>query len=62
MTPTGQTELEARAGAMLMEVLRRTHLSPPDALSTVVAEEARRIGVAALVLYLRSLPAGAPPR
>ena len=38
-------ELDARAGRMLQEGLRRTHLSAPHELSTVVAEEARRVGV-----------------
>jgi hypothetical protein len=40
---------------MLMEVLRRTHLSPPHALPAIVAEEARRLGVSALVLYVVDL-------
>ena len=44
--------LTARAGTMFMEMLRRTHLCPPAEVSTIVAEEARRIGADAVVLYL----------
>jgi hypothetical protein len=47
-----RTDLDARAGLMLQEVLRRTHLSAPAQLATVLAEEARALGVASLVLYL----------
>lgn len=47
-----EEEVIARTGTMLLEVLRRTHLSPAHDLSTVVAEEARRIGASSLVLYL----------
>jgi hypothetical protein len=47
-----EQELAASAGAMLMEVLRRTHLSAAHDLSTVVAEEARAIGVSNVVMYL----------
>jgi serine/threonine protein phosphatase PrpC len=47
-----EDELAGRAGTMFMEVLRRTHLSTASDLSTVVAEEARRIGIDAAVLYL----------
>ena len=46
------TELDARAGRMLQEVLRRTHLSAPAQVGTVLAEEARALGVDSLVLYL----------
>ena len=45
-------ELDARAGRMLHEVLRRTHLSPPSELGRLLAEEARAIGVESLVVYL----------
>jgi len=45
-------ELAACVGTMFTEVLRRTHLSAAHDLSTVVAEEARAIGVDRLVLYL----------
>jgi hypothetical protein len=37
---------------MLLEVLRRTHLSAPDELARVCAEAARAIGVQALVVYV----------
>ncbi|HWT95181.1 MAG TPA: PP2C family protein-serine/threonine phosphatase [Solirubrobacteraceae bacterium] len=47
--------LAAESGTMLMEVLRRTHLSPPHELPEILAAEARRIGVSALVLYLVDL-------
>ena len=46
------TELDARAGRMFNEVLRRTHLSAPAQLAAVVAEEARAVGIDSLVLYL----------
>jgi len=46
------TSLDARVGAMFQEVLRRTHLSPPTELGPVLAEEARRIGVTSLVVYV----------
>ena len=46
------TELDARVGVMFQEVLRRTHLSAPEDLGRVVAEEARRIGVDSLVVYV----------
>src|SRR5687768_12101110 len=52
MTDLTATELNARAGSMLQEVLRRTHLSAAPALATVVAEEARALGADALVLYI----------
>ncbi len=52
MTDPTATELNARAGSMLQEVLRRTHLSAAPALATVVAEEARALGADALVLYI----------
>ena len=45
-------EPDQRASRMLQEVLRRTHLSAPDELATVIAEEARALGVDSLVLYL----------
>jgi hypothetical protein len=47
-----EDELAGRVGTMFMEVLRRTHLSAPADLSTLLAEEGRRIGIDALVLYL----------
>ncbi len=46
------SELDARAGRMLLEVLRRTHLSAPADLGTVLADQAQDMGVATLVLYL----------
>jgi hypothetical protein len=46
------TDIDARSGRMLQEVLRRTHLSAPSQLVAVMAEEARRIGVDSLVVYL----------
>ncbi len=52
MSDLSDIELDARAGAMLQEVLRRTHLSGAADLATVVAEEARTIGADALVLYI----------
>ena len=50
-----EAELHERAGRMLLELLRRTHLSAAHDLSTVVAEESRAIGVDQLVLYLVDL-------
>jgi hypothetical protein len=47
-----ENELAGHAGTMFMEVLRRTHLSTAADLSTLLAEEARRIGIDVLVLYL----------
>jgi serine phosphatase RsbU (regulator of sigma subunit) len=49
-----RTPAETRrvAGEMLLEVLRRMHLSTAPELATVFAEEARRIGVDPLALYL----------
>jgi hypothetical protein len=46
------TDLDARVGVMFQEVLRRTHLSAPEDFGRVLAEEARRIGVASLVVYV----------
>src|SRR5689334_7209539 len=46
------TDLDARVGEMFQEVLRRTHLSAPEDLVRVFAEEARRIGVEALAVYV----------
>ena len=37
---------------MFQEVLRRAHLSAPEDLGRVIAEEARRIGVDSLVIYV----------
>jgi serine/threonine protein phosphatase PrpC len=50
-----EAALEQLAGAMLQEVLRRTHLSSAPDVATVVAEEARTIGVEPLVLYVLDL-------
>src|SRR4051794_30769540 len=44
--------LDERVGQMFLEVLRRTHLSAPDQLAGILAEEARRVGVGSLVVYL----------
>jgi serine phosphatase RsbU (regulator of sigma subunit) len=46
------TQISAHAATMLQEVLRRSHLSPASELCAVVAEEARGIGVDALMLYV----------
>jgi hypothetical protein len=46
------TEISPSALSMLEALLRRTHLSAPDELATIVAEEARAIGVERLVLHL----------
>ena len=46
------SELNARAGLMFQELLRRTHLSAARDVAGIVAEEARIIGVANLVVYL----------
>src|SRR5215207_8929019 len=48
----GDAEIERRAGVLLQEVLRRAHLGAASDIATVVAEEARTIGVDPLVLYL----------
>src|SRR3712207_3356999 len=45
-------DLDQAAAAMLQELLRRTHLSAPDALATAVAEEARAIGARDVVMYV----------
>ena len=60
------TELDARVGRTLQEVLRRTHLSAPADLGTIFAEEARTLGIDSLVLYVidyeqkRLIPVPAP--
>ncbi len=46
------TDFDARVGVMFQEVLRRVHLSAPEDLGRVLSEEARRIGVESLVLYV----------
>ena len=46
------TNLDARVGVMFQEALRRTHLSAPEDFVRVVAEEARRIDVESLVVYV----------
>ena len=45
-------EVAALAGEMLQEILRRTHLSSAPDLAGVFADEARRIGIDPLVMYL----------
>lgn len=45
-------DLAARAAAMLMAVLRRSHLAGAHELGVMLAEEARAIGVERLVVYL----------
>src|SRR3954447_12053004 len=52
MSDVTATGLDNLAGAMLQEVLRRTHLSTAPDLATVVAEEGRTISADPLVLYL----------
>ena len=52
MGPETITNLDARVGVMFQEALRRTHLSAPEDLVRVVAEEARQIGVESLVVYV----------
>jgi serine/threonine protein phosphatase PrpC len=46
------THVERRAGDMLQEVLRRTHLATAADIVTVVAEEARVIGAGPVALYV----------
>ena len=46
------TDISSDTAAMLGRLLRRTHLSAPAELATIVAEEARAIGVERLVMYL----------
>lgn len=46
------SELDARAGTMFQELLRRTHLSTAPELGAILAEEARAIGIESLVAYL----------
>lgn len=46
------TEVQSLANGVLLEVLRRTHLSAAPDLARVVSEEARVLGVDPLVLYL----------
>ncbi len=52
MTHSAIKEFDARVGVMFQEVLRRAHLSAPEDLGRVLAEEARRIGVDSLVIYV----------
>jgi hypothetical protein len=47
--------IQRLAGELLLEVLRRTHLSAAPDLAGVVAEEGRRLGIDPLVLYLLDL-------
>jgi len=51
-TPTEPAEILRLAGELLQVVLRRTHLSSAPDLATIVAEEARTIGVDHLALYI----------
>jgi len=50
--PGASSDIASLAGEMLQEILRRTHLSSAPDLATVVAEEARTIGIDPLALYL----------
>jgi serine phosphatase RsbU (regulator of sigma subunit) len=50
--PDDDAEIQRRAGALFQRVLGRTHLSSASDLSTLLAEEARTLGVDPLVLYL----------
>lgn len=52
MTDSDATDTDARVGRMLQEILRRTHLSAPSDLCSIVAEEAQTIGIDPLVIYL----------
>jgi serine phosphatase RsbU (regulator of sigma subunit) len=52
MSDLPATGLQRLVSDLLMEVLRRTHLSAAPDLATVLAEEARTIGVESLVLYV----------
>jgi hypothetical protein len=52
MTRSAAATLEQDVGTMFLEVLRRTHLSAPEDLAGILAQEARRIGAGSLVLYL----------
>ena len=52
MGPEATHDYDACLGAVFREVLRRTHLSAPADLGRVVAEEARRIGIESLVIYV----------
>jgi hypothetical protein len=52
VTALTRPELDVRAATMFQEVLRRTHLSAAQDLGTVLMEEARAIGIEALVLYV----------
>jgi hypothetical protein len=55
MSDPTDDELDERAGRLLQDALRRTHLSAAEDLSTVMAEEGRAVGIDALVLYLIDL-------
>src|ERR1700750_1767958 len=52
MPDLNDMQVEDRAGGMLQEVLRRTHLSTAGDLATVVGEEARAIGAHRGALYV----------
>jgi hypothetical protein len=47
-----EAEIDARAGTMFVEALRRTHLAAPEDFAQIFAEAARSIGITALVIYL----------
>jgi hypothetical protein len=49
---SNSAEIDARAGRMFTEVLRRTHLAVPEAFGRIFSEAARTIGVTALIVYL----------
>ena len=55
MSRLPEAELTPRADRMMMEILRRSHLCAPHELSTILAEEVRRLGVDRLVLHLADL-------
>jgi hypothetical protein len=52
VTLPATTALDERVGQMLLQVLRRSHLSVPEQLGALLAEEARRIGIESLVIYV----------
>jgi len=53
--PSEPAEIQRLAGELLQEVLRRTHLSSAADVATILAEEARTIGVDPLVLFILDL-------
>jgi Stage II sporulation protein E (SpoIIE) len=52
MSDGAHAEISTRAAHALQEILRRTHLSAAPDVGVVAAEEARALGVDALVLYV----------